>query len=118
MADNTTKEEALTGCGAFFVLLILAPFSTWLNAWVMLKMYNWFILPFVANAPALTFIPFIGISCIVGMLTIHLAKTDNTKADGTKMKITEVFGMAVSKMFLYPLIALGFAWLYQFIFIR
>ena len=81
-------------------------------------MYNWFILPFVAGAPAMSIVPFIGLSSIMGMYTYHLANLDNTKKDGTKIKASDMFTKALTRMFFYPLVALGFAWVYQFIFIR
>jgi|GEM_PF-4582754 len=112
------KAEALGGCGLLMILIVLAPFATWWHAWVTLTMYNWFILPFVAGAPAMSIVPFIGLSSIMGMYTYHLANLDNTKKDGTKIKASDMFTKALTRMFFYPLVALGFAWVYQFIFIR
>ena len=116
--DEAMKEEAATGCMLILLLVFLSPFSVWFNAWVTLQMYNWFILPFVAGAPAMSIVPLIGLSCIVGMFTVHLTKIENVKPDGTKVSIRETFGKALTRMFLYPVFALGFAWMYQFIFIR
>ncbi len=108
---DAKTEETASGCMVIFCLLILAPFGTWWSSYVLLKIYNWFILP-IQGAPVLTLGNMVGVGCIVAMFTLPHIKGPKTNEDTW----ANVFSEAVVRMITYPLIMLFFGWLYQRLF--
>ena len=113
--NSTDSEKVFEGCLVFILALIMMPLSAWWHAFVMLKLWNWFILP-IQGAPALTIGNCMGVSLIVGLLTYGLV---NMNKDQNKDKSpSEMLGAAFAKVLLVPSLLLFFGWLYQMWFMR
>ena len=83
--------------------LVLIPVTSILNGWVLTKLWGWFVVP-VFGLPALSIAPAIGLSIIVGYLTIHANKSnDSSSNDGV--------GLALFKAISTPLLYLFFGWI-------
>lgn len=111
---GSADEDALAGCLVAILFLIFLPFGVLFDGFVLLQNYNWFLLP-IHGAPVLTIGNCIGISLIVGMLTVGLIqskKEDDSKT--TAEKLIE----GIVKMIMYPLVFWFFGWLYHFLFMR
>lgn len=113
--NSTDSEKILEGCLVFIVALVLMPLSAWWHAFVMLKLWNWFILP-IQGAPALTIGNCMGVSLIFGLLAYGLASMN--KDQNKDKSPSEVLGASVAKIVLVPSIMLFFGWLYQMWFMR
>lgn len=107
--DAKKASDAENGCAIVICTVILSPFAAWWSGFVMLKIYNWFIMQ-IPGVPVLTIGNMIGISMLLSLPLIHCIKTDKNKP------MDEVFSDAVTKMFFYPLVALFYAWLYHRLF--
>ena len=77
--------------------------SIW-NAFVLCKMWAWFITPFF-HIPTPSLVYAIGIAMTVGFLTKQVNLEDNTKTKGTD-KILQ----SISFSFLHPLLVLTCGW--------
>ena len=66
------KEESLAeSCTTLVILFLALPLMALFNGWIIIKYWNWFILPVFKNAPILTLPYAIGLSAFISMLTVH-----------------------------------------------
>ena len=111
---GSADEDALTGCLVAILFFILLPFGVLFDGFVLLQNYNWFLLP-IHGAPILTIGNCIGISLIVGMLTVGLVQS---KKDDEEKPLAEKLLEGIGKMIVYPLVFWFFGWLYHYLFMR
>jgi hypothetical protein len=86
----------------FFVLFIGLMFlSTIFNAWVLVILWGWFVVP-TFGLPVLTIVKAVGISLVVKFMTYKSTSSDDEDAGPWKK-----FLYACSLAIVYPLCALG-----------
>lgn len=84
------------------VTLLISPLTWMWKAFVMVKLWSWFLIP--AGAPRLGFVTAMGITLLVGLLT-PITKVSDDK-DVTVAWAVKVVGLGI----MGPLMALGFGW--------
>lgn len=90
--------------GVFVLLALFIAFSSMYNGWVLMKLWEWFIVP-VFHLPMLTLPAAMGLSLVVHFLTYNQQRTSDTNGteEEKKKKMIHVF----VQIFLRPLIVLG-----------
>jgi hypothetical protein len=86
------------------LLAVFIAFSSMYNGWVLMKLWEWFIIP-VFHLPMLTLPAAMGLSLVVHFLTYQHQSTSDTKGteEEEKKKRIRIF----VQIFLRPLIVLG-----------
>jgi hypothetical protein len=77
------------------------------RAWVLVTLWEWFIVPVFIGAPVITLPVAIGISLIVGMFTQHL----QTKTPDPQKSKAELVIESLSNAMIAPLVTLFFGWI-------
>jgi type IV secretory pathway TrbL component len=82
MNTETDKKELAV---ASIVAIILLPFLFCLNAYTLAYLWLWFVVPL--GVPAIGMAHALGILCLKGFLTSHLATFKHDEEDVTKSKL-------------------------------
>jgi hypothetical protein len=95
----------LAALGIFFLCLVAIPLGMIWNAFVVTKLWAWFIVPIFGLAP-LALVPAMGVVLVIAYLT-HQTPTKSKSGDD----ITEGFIHALCVVVLKPAIALVVGWI-------
>ena len=113
LTEEQTKN-ALGGCAVLFISLLATPLTAFWTGFVMLQLYNWFILP-IQGAPAVGIGNMLGAALLVQLTTFFLLRVESKKE-------IQPWGTVAWELFaricLVPAVFLGFGWLYQMWFMR
>lgn len=96
--------------GTLATVLIIGLLSSILNGWVLTILWGWFIVP-LFSLPPLSLPIAIGIALIIKMLT---ASNINPRSDKTNEEKFKAFGQLLLSLFLTPMIALLWGWIFHF----
>lgn len=99
MGDNKTLAAVLVIFGAIFALPIFMIASSALNGWVLMHLWEWFMVS-IFHLPAITIWQAVGVSTTIGFLT-HQMQTG---------KDPRGFGTIISTAILTQFLTLGFGW--------
>lgn len=86
--------------GILFLLMIVP--LTLYRGWILLNLWNWFIIPL--GAPHITMAHALGISLVIGFMTAHYDSRTKTQSE----KIEELIAV-----FAMPTIGLIMGWIFQ-----
>jgi hypothetical protein len=103
------KNNALGGCLVFLVYFLTIPFSAWWAGYVLLHLYNWFLLP-IQGAPVVTIGNMLGVMLIIQYCTMYLMKWET---NSESKPWTTILFTIIGKVYLVPALMLFFGWLYQ-----
>jgi hypothetical protein len=98
--------ETLIGCIAFVgLLVVMAVLGILLKAFVLTKLWAWFIVPLFPGAPSLTMAQAYGIALVIAMVT-HQHSEAQEEPDKEKRQIA-----AIVSLFVWPLLVLFVGWI-------
>lgn len=105
------SSKTIFGCFGLVVLIIVGIVtSAILNGYVLMKLWEWFIMPTFESAPALSIPVAIGVGLLVSLLTYHTTNNksnDDSTTEGVVRFVLVVF---------HPLLYLVLGWIvYQFV---
>lgn len=101
------------GCvGLVIAFVLLAALSTVANGFVLVKLWQWFVLPTFESAPVLSTVPAMGLGLIVAFLTYQSRPDEEKdKHQNWSGRFFIAFGTAIGKPAMYLIIG----WIiYQF----
>lgn len=92
--------------GKFFFIVIAMVISSIIGAFVLLKLWMWFVFP-VFIVPALTIWQAMGISFFIGYLKIDLTKNSDDNDDSLTDRIAHILITVI----VYAALVLGLGWI-------
>lgn len=115
MDINQKLKDDVAGAAitSFCLGLLLIPSTLW-SGFVMLKLYDWFILP-IQGAPAITIGNMIGASLILNMFFVGVSKNEDKKFAEAE-SWDEIFMWSFKRIIFVPASFLFFGWIYHWFF--
>jgi len=105
--------DTAMGCLVLLVSIGYMPFGYVLNGWVLSILWRWYIAPL--GLPAITIPSAIGVSLVVGFLTVRGSSKDHTDDRSSEDKLRDCFTNLAAAI-VHPLLVLLIGWIvWQFI---
>ena len=104
----SSKDEDYAA--VLLLIAILVTISTVVNGFVLIKLWNWFIIPTFDKMPTLSLVPAIGLGLVVSFLTYQEIDCQKKESNETLLKATiNPLLIAIFR----PLIVLLLGWILQ-----
>lgn len=111
MSDENGIDKAvitLLGCvGIIFILPIMLVFGSIVNGFVLVSLWDWFVIPLFESAPELTIPYAIGLCMIVSYLTYHYVSIEEKDYDS----VSEILLAGFVRITVRGGLALLFGWI-------
>ncbi len=110
--NKSPQEGNNSELATWFFILLIIPSAVW-HAFVLLNLYNWFLLP-IKGAPAVTLGNMLGFFLIVNFSLYNTAKTELGEVDNW----LDALIVSLYRMIVIPALFLLFGWIFQFLLMR
>ena len=102
----STKNEQKMALIGLVALMCMMPMSIFYFGFVFMRLWEWFIIPTFAQAPALTITRAIGVTIVIRFATFQFSPSYEKKGD-----VGDIISKEAGKMFMYPVLVLGIGYI-------